>query len=223
MSANHENNCSLHCDLVWDEKCENRTAYVVRRKCASTRSRSRFERSRFVDTRQIFFVFAKSQEHVRSTNHAPASSMNVICGRVACAPTNSSPRLGSGRSPVSSKRATANLLPKLHSRKNGRGSMFVVRASDGTESSTMDYAGALKFLGLSESASSEDMVRAKNQMIARYENQEDKLQKVSDLLSRVTNNLPKSSDQPRCHTPRTSEAAWVPKVHAASHHVWHVF
>jgi len=101
--------------------------------------------------------------------------------------------------------------------------MFVVRASDGTESSTMDYAGALKFLGLSESASSEDMVRAKNQMIARYENQEDKLQKVSDLLSRVTNNLPKSSDQPRCHTPRTSEAAWVPKVHATSHHVWHVF
>lgn len=56
--------------------------------------------------------------------------------------------------------------------------MFVVRASDGTESSTMDYAGALKFLGLSESASSEDMVKAKNQMISRYENQEDKLQKV---------------------------------------------
>lgn len=64
--------------------------------------------------------------------------------------------------------------------------MFVVRASDGTESSTMDYAGALKFLGLSESASSEDMVKAKNQMISRYENQEDKLQKVRDLPSRVT-------------------------------------
>ena len=129
----------------------------------------------------------------------PASSMNVICGRVAYAPTNSGTKLGSGRSPVNANRATANLLPKLRNRKNGRGrgSMFVVRASDGTESSTMDYAGALKFLGLSESASSEDMVKAKNQMISRYENQEDKLQKVRDLPSRVTKTTrPKSSDQP---------------------------
>jgi len=117
---------------------------------------------------------------VRLRRVTPASSMNVICGRVAYAPTNSGTKLGSGRSPVNANRATANLLPKLRNRKNGRGrgSMFVVRASDGTESSTMDYAGALKFLGLSESASSEDMVKAKNQMISRYENQEDKLQKV---------------------------------------------
>ena len=33
----------------------------------------------------------------------------------------------------------------------------------------MDYQGALKFLGLNEGASSEDMVRAKNQMISRYQ------------------------------------------------------
>ena len=64
--------------------------------------------------------------------------------------------------------------------KNLRAKLFVVRATDGPESSTsMDYEGALKFLGLSENASSEDMVRAKNQMLARYEDQEEKLKSVS--------------------------------------------
>jgi len=43
----------------------------------------------------------------------------------------------------------------------------------------MDYQGALKFLGLNEGASSEDMVRAKNQMISRYQEEEEKLKKVS--------------------------------------------
>ena len=58
---------------------------------------------------------------------------------------------------------------------------MVVRATDGPESSTsMDYEGALKFLGLSENASSEDMVRAKNQMLARYEDEEEKLKSVSE-------------------------------------------
>ena len=43
----------------------------------------------------------------------------------------------------------------------------------------MDYQGALKFLGLNEGASSEDMVRAKNQMISRYQEEEEKLKKAS--------------------------------------------
>jgi hypothetical protein len=59
----------------------------------------------------------------------------------------------------------------------------VVRASDkAPESYTMDYQGALKFLGLNEGASSEDMVRAKNQMISRYQEEEEKLKKVSHAL-----------------------------------------
>jgi len=157
---------------------------------------------------------------VRLRRVTPASSMNVICGRVAYAPTNSGTKLGSGRSPVNAKRATANLLPKLRNRKNGRGrgSMFVVRASDGTESSTMDYAGALKFLGLSESASSEDMVKAKNQMISRYENQEDKLQKVRDLPSRVTNNTPQIIGSTSVVAAASAfEAAWIPVSIAESY------
>ena len=48
----------------------------------------------------------------------------------------------------------------------------------------MDYQGALKFLGLSDSASSEDMVRAKNQMMSRYREEEDKLKKVSHVAKR---------------------------------------
>ena len=48
----------------------------------------------------------------------------------------------------------------------------------------MDYHGALKFLGLSDSASSEDMVRAKNQMMSRYREEEDKLKKVSHVAKR---------------------------------------
>jgi hypothetical protein len=43
----------------------------------------------------------------------------------------------------------------------------------------MDYQGALKFLGLSESASSDDMVRAKNKMRSRYQDQEEELKTVS--------------------------------------------
>jgi hypothetical protein len=51
----------------------------------------------------------------------------------------------------------------------------------------MDYQGALKFLGLNEGASSEDMVRAKNQMISRYQEEEEKLKKVSHApISRKT-------------------------------------
>jgi hypothetical protein len=42
----------------------------------------------------------------------------------------------------------------------------------------MDYQGALKFLGLSENASSEDMVKAKNQMTTRYGDQDEKLKMV---------------------------------------------
>ena len=76
--------------------------------------------------------------------------------------------------------------PQLRrSNNNRKASTLVVRASDGApESSTMDYQGALKFLGLSDSASSEDMVRAKNQMMSRYREEEDKLKKVSHVAKR---------------------------------------
>ena len=47
----------------------------------------------------------------------------------------------------------------------------------------MDYQGALRFLGLNDSASSEDMVRAKNQMMSRYREEEEKLKKVSHSRS----------------------------------------
>lgn len=74
---------------------------------------------------------------------------------------------------------TANFQPRRQGiNRRGRAKTFIVRAMDSQESSTMDYEGALKFLGLSENASSEDMVRAKNQMLSRYEDQEDKLKAV---------------------------------------------
>lgn len=43
---------------------------------------------------------------------------------------------------------------------------------------TMDSQGALKFLGLRDGASSEEMVRARNKMLSRYENDDEKRQKV---------------------------------------------
>ena len=101
-------------------------------------------------------------------------------------PTNSSPRLGSGCSPVSSKRATANLLPKLL-QPVAEGLMFVGRPRMGTESSTMDYAGALVSRPERKVHPLEDMVRVKNQMIARYENQEDKPQKAAISFPARTN------------------------------------
>ena len=74
----------------------------------------------------------------------------------------------------------------------------MVRASDkAPESYTMDYQGALKFLGLNEGASSEDMVRAKNQMISRYQEEEEKLKKVSIALTLI------SGKQKRVYVPET--------------------
>lgn len=114
--------------------------------------------------------------------------MIAICGRVApcgsvAAGWNSKSRpSGAGLK----KRASAN--------RNGRAKLTVRATMDGPESSTMDYQGALKFLGLTENASSEDMVRAKNQMLSRYEDQEEKLKTVSarvggerELLEAPTN------------------------------------
>lgn len=104
--------------------------------------------------------------------------MNAICGRlVPCWSGKTTRTTG-----VSLRRASANsqVSGRLGNNENRRAKLFVVRATDGPESSTsMDYEGALKFLGLSENASSEDMVRAKNQMLARYEDQEEKLKSVS--------------------------------------------
>ena len=56
----------------------------------------------------------------------------------------------------------------------------------------MDYQGALKFLGLNESASSEDMVRAKNQMISRYQEEEEKLKKVSICIAETMSCVPET-------------------------------
>lgn len=94
-----------------------------------------------------------------------------------CATTRWSGKLRTSRS--------ARLAQLRRSNNNRKASTLVVRASDGApESSTMDYQGALKFLGLSDSASSEDMVRAKNQMMSRYREEEDKLKKVSHVAKR---------------------------------------
>jgi hypothetical protein len=104
--------------------------------------------------------------------------MSISCGgRASCVSARCSSKL---RNPASrTVRALRLSTSRTNNRKNSR-STFVVRAADGApESYTMDYQGALKFLGLNEGASSEDMVRAKNQMISRYQEEEEKLKKVS--------------------------------------------
>jgi hypothetical protein len=103
--------------------------------------------------------------------------MSISCGgRASCVSARCSSKL---RNPASrTVRALRLSTSRTNNRKNSR-STFVVRAADGApESYTMDYQGALKFLGLNEGASSEDMVRAKNQMISRYQEEEEKLKKV---------------------------------------------
>ena len=102
--------------------------------------------------------------------------MSISCGgRASCESARCSSKL---RSPASRTVRALSTTFRTNNRKNR--SAFVVRAADGApESYTMDYQGALKFLGLNEGASSEDMVRAKNQMISRYQEEEDKLKKVS--------------------------------------------
>ena len=100
----------------------------------------------------------------------------TLGGSASCASARCSTQL---RTP-----ASRSVRPLITFRTNNRKtrSTLVVRASDkAPESYTMDYQGALKFLGLNEGASSEDMVRAKNQMISRYQEEEEKLKKVSIL------------------------------------------
>ena len=75
----------------------------------------------------------------------------------------------------------------LRLRSRNMGGAVVVRASFGEggeggdvpESATMDYQGALSLLGLTESATSEEMVRAKNKMLKQFQKEEEKLQTVS--------------------------------------------
>ena len=109
--------------------------------------------------------------------------MSVTCGgRASCASARCSTQL---RTPAS---RSVRALSTFRTNNRKTRSTFVVRASDSApESYTMDYQGALKFLGLNEGASSEDMVRAKNQMISRYQEEEEKLKKVSHApISRKT-------------------------------------
>ena len=115
--------------------------------------------------------------------------ISVTCrGRASCASARCSSQL---RIPASrSVRALSTFRTNIRKTR----STFVVRASDkAPESYTMDYQGALKFLGLNEGASSEDMVRAKNQMISRYQEEEEKLKKVSHaLISRKQYRVPET-------------------------------
>jgi hypothetical protein len=122
--------------------------------------------------------------------------MNTICGRVAPRGSVAAGFNGKTRS-AGVKRASATMRAsgRRLGKNNGRARMLIVRATDGPESSTLDYQGALKFLGLSESASSEDMVRAKNQMLSRYKDEEEKLKTVSAtheiiVKRKTTNNSP---------------------------------
>ena len=108
--------------------------------------------------------------------------MSMTCGgRASCASARCSTQL---RTPAS---RSVRALSTFRTNNRKTRSTFVVRASDSApESYTMDYQGALKFLGLNEGASSEDMVRAKNQMISRYQEEEEKLKKVSIALTLIS-------------------------------------
>ena len=106
--------------------------------------------------------------------------MNAISGSAACASVRWSTKLGS-RTPTARAGVKGGAI-RARARRE-----VVTRATfggDAPESSTaMDYEGALKFLGLSETYTSEDMVKAKKQMRSRYEDEEEKLQTV--IFTRV--------------------------------------
>ena len=103
----------------------------------------------------------------------------TLGGRASCASARSSTQLKTPNS------RSVRALSTFRTNNRKTRSTFVVRASDkAPESYTMDYQGALKFLGLNEGASSEDMVRAKNQMISRYQEEEEKLKKVSICIAK---------------------------------------
>ena len=103
--------------------------------------------------------------------------MNAICGRVAPCWSSTKTRTSVGGAGL--KRAVVGGRRLGNNTHGERAKRLEVRAGENPESSvSMDYKGALKFLGLSENASSEDMVRAKNQMLSRYEDQEEKLKTV---------------------------------------------
>mmetsp|Transcript_15146 Transcript_15146/g.36668 ORF Transcript_15146/g.36668 Transcript_15146/m.36668 type:complete len:281 (+) Transcript_15146:264-1106(+) len=101
--------------------------------------------------------------------------MNALCTTASCASVRWSKKLES-KAPAS--RAGLKRAPYRHP--GGLRGRSVVRATfgEGPESSTMDYQGALKFLGLSESATSEEMVRAKNKMLSKYDDAKEKLETV---------------------------------------------
>ena len=134
----------------------------------------------FVSVRRIGGVHLRAAHTAaaRSTHHETAPrNMNAICGRVAPCWSSSKTRTSVGGAGL--KRAVAGGRRLGNNTHGGRAKKLEVRAGENPESSvSMDYKGALKFLGLSENASSEDMVRAKNQMLSRYEDQEEKLKTV---------------------------------------------
>ena len=111
----------------------------------------------------------------------------TLGGRASCASARSSTQLKTPNS------RSVRALSTFRTSNRKTRSTFVVRASDkAPESYTMDYQGALKFLGLNESASSEDMVRAKNQMISRYQEEEEKLKKVSICIAETMSCVPET-------------------------------
>ena len=72
----------------------------------------------------------------------------------------------------------------------------------------MDYQGALRFLGLNDSASSEDMVRAKNQMMSRYREEEEKLKKVSHSRSSHPRGFRRARKKKMPSWPLPSSGCW---------------
>ena len=111
----------------------------------------------------------------------------TLGGRASCASARSGTQL---KTPIS---RSVRALSTFRTNNRKTRSTFVVRASDkAPESYTMDYQGALKFLGLNESASSEDMVRAKNQMMSRYQEEEEKLKKVSICIAETMSCVPET-------------------------------
>ena len=130
--------------------------------------------------------------------------MSIICGGSAqCVTARWSAKL---RSCSRARSVTTRSGVRWNSR---RASTLVVRASDNApESSTMDYQGALRFLGLNDSASSEDMVRAKNQMMSRYREEEEKLKKVSHSRSSHPRGFRRARKKKMPSWPLPSSGCW---------------
>jgi len=90
----------------------------------------------------------------------------------------------------SKKTSSACVQRRSMARSSGRSFVLAVRANgspapEDNTGVTMDSQGALKFLGLRDGSSSEEMVRARNKMLSRFENDDEKRQKVESAYDIV--------------------------------------